>query len=71
MRIKKFNGGAGAILCNTCGRIVKEGWADAKGYQKTHYDRFCSTPNRITMQEWESNKPLYCSIKCENEATTL
>lgn len=25
MRIKKFNGGSGAILCNTCRVIVMEG----------------------------------------------
>jgi hypothetical protein len=25
-RIKKFNGGEGAILCNRCRVIIKEGW---------------------------------------------
>lgn len=25
-RIKKFNGGEGAILCNLCRVIIKEGW---------------------------------------------
>jgi len=55
-RIKKFNGGAGAILCSGCYVIIKEGWAD-----ETNPD-----PKRITNKEWKSNDPLYCE-KCQEK----
>jgi hypothetical protein len=60
-RIKKFNGGAGAICCNKCSVIVKEGFA----YDETNPD-----PKRITDKDWKSNKPLYCE-ECEEKMKNL
>lgn len=56
LRIKKFNGGARAILCSKCHVIIKEGWADETNPE----------PNRITKKDWESNKPLYCE-ECQEK----
>ena len=55
MRIKKFNSSYGAILCNKCSIIVKEGFSD-EGID----------PRRITAKDWKSNKPLYCD-KCKEQ----
>ena len=56
VRIKKFNGGAGALLCSNCRAIVKEGWAD----------EINSDPKRIIKKDWESKKPLYCE-ECQEK----
>lgn len=45
-RIKKFNNGMGAILCNRCRTIVKEGFYPNGG---------------ITEEEWKSEEPLFCT----------
>jgi hypothetical protein len=50
MRIKKFNGGEGAILCNGCRVIVKEGWGDK--------------PSQISKADWESDEPVACN-RCQ------
>ena len=50
MRLKKFNGGEGAILCNNCRVIVKEHWGDL--------------PSQISKADWDSNEPIYCK-KCK------
>ena len=49
LRLKKFNGGKGAILCNRCLVIIKEGFADYGG--------------QITKEDWEDNSPIFCD-KC-------
>lgn len=48
-RIKKFNGGRGAILCNKCRVIVKEGFVVAEG-----------PFGQITHEDWQSEEPIYC-----------
>lgn len=49
-RLKKFNGGKGAILCNGCLVIVKEGFGNG---------RF-----NISAADWKSKEPLFC-FTCE------
>jgi len=49
-RIIKFNGGSGAILCNKCKVIVKQGWGNL--------------PYQISNKDLESKEPIYCN-KCE------
>ena len=63
-RIKKFNGGACAILCNGCSIIIKEGmynnvWAVAYHKQKGTYP-----DGIITQEDWDSDEPIYCE-KCK------
>ena len=59
-RIRKFNGGAGAILCNKCWVILKEGWV----YTDPQY--FYLNETRISKKDWESEEPLYCE-KCKQK----
>jgi hypothetical protein len=46
-RIRKLNGGAGALLCSKCHRIVYSG-IEGEGERK------------FTQEEWDSKDPLYC-----------
>lgn len=50
-RLKKFNGGLGAILCNKCRVIVKEGFFPE---------------GTITKEDWASDEPVFCE-RCEKE----
>ena len=50
-RIKKFNAGYRAVLCNRCSIIVYSG-IEGEG------------EGPITDEEWNSNKPCYCK-KCK------
>ena len=52
-RLKKFNGGLGAILCNGCRVILKSG--------------FGCRPNQISEEDWQSNKPIFCK-RCEQRS---
>ena len=54
-RILKFNNGAGAILCNGCRTILKEGFSDDG-----------TDPFNITKADRESNEPMYCNA-CSTE----
>jgi len=54
-RIKKFNNGAAAILCNKCLAIVEEGFSEDE-----------VDPKRITKADWDSDEPLYCD-KCKEK----
>jgi len=55
VRIKKFNNSYGAILCNNCHIIVKEGFSEDTADCK-----------KITQEDWDSNEPLYCE-KCKEK----
>lgn len=48
-RIKKFNGGRGAILCNNCRVILMSGFYP---------------DGLITKEAWESDDPILCKV-CE------
>lgn len=50
-RIRKYNNGNGAILCNGCNVIVKHGFIR---------EDVMTTPERITPADWNSLDPLYC-----------
>lgn len=71
-RVKKFNGGAGAILCSYCSVILKEGFAlnlHAVEYYKKHSKDF---DGLITEEDWASDEPMFCEecklvLKNENE----
>jgi hypothetical protein len=66
-RIRKFNGGAGAILCNGCNVIIWEGF-EGNAFQEARLRRLW--PNckpLISKEAWESEEPLYCE-KCNEEA---
>ena len=58
-RIRKFNSGAGAILCNGCGVIVMDGFIEFLGSSFT--PKF-STFDRITKEDWDSKEPIYCEV---------
>lgn len=59
-RIKKFNGGAGGLLCNECGKIVKEGSDDSLWAIEYHKRKGTYPQGLITKEDWESDEPLYC-----------
>ena len=52
VRIKKYNSSNGAILCNGCRVIVKEGFGDE--------------PTQISKEDWQSNEPLFCK-ECDSD----
>jgi hypothetical protein len=60
-RVKKFNGGAGAILCSECRVILKEGflgndWAEAVNKKKGTYPG-----GLISKEDWDLEEPMFCS----------
>ena len=65
-RIRKFNNSAGAILCNKCGVIVKQGWDNSERAIAYHKQEGTFPDGLITQEEWDSKEPLYCK-KCEKE----
>jgi hypothetical protein len=65
-RIKKFNGGGGAILCSKCRIIIKEGFEDSVFAIAYHKQKGTYPDGLITKSDWESNKPLYCK-KCKEK----
>lgn len=65
-RIKKFNSSAGAILCNKCRVIIKEGF-DTNSWAVTYHKNKGTYPDGlITKEDWESDEPLYCK-ECEEK----
>jgi hypothetical protein len=65
-RIKKFNSGAGAILCNGCSVILMEGF-EGNAYNEARVRKFF--PNvlpLISKESWESNDPIYCASCAAN-----
>ena len=65
-RIKKFNSGAGAILCSKCCVIVKEGWDSSPWAVEYHKRKGTYPDGLITQEEWDSKEPLYCE-KCKEK----
>jgi len=65
-RIRKFNGGAGALICSKCSVIVKEGWDSSEWAIEYHKRRGTYPDGLITQADWDSKEPLFCE-KCKNK----
>jgi hypothetical protein len=66
IRIKKFNGGAGALLCNKCRTIIKEGFFESVWAVEAHKRRGTYPDGLITKEDWASKEPMYCD-ECKSK----
>lgn len=65
-RVKKFNGSAGAILCNGCRVIIKEGVENNAWAVAYHKKRGTYPDGLIKQEDWDSDEPIYCE-KCKEK----
>ncbi len=65
-RIKKFNGGAGAIICSECSIILKEGFVGNTWAEEVHKKKGTYPEGLISSADWASNEPMFCK-DCQNE----
>jgi hypothetical protein len=69
-RIRKYNSGAGAVLCNQCSTIVKEGFIGNAYAEAVHKKRGTFPDGMISEADWASDEPMFCdSCKKKNEDT--
>lgn len=65
-RVKKFNSGAGAILCSECRVILKEGFEENAWAIEVHKKRGTYPCGLITKEDWASDEPVFC-CDCQEE----
>jgi hypothetical protein len=59
-RVKKFNSGAGAILCSECRVIIKEGFMGNEWAEAVHKKRGTYPSGLISKEDWASEEPMFC-----------
>lgn len=65
-RIKKFNGGSGALLCSECSVILKEGFLGNVWAEEVHKKRGTYPEGLITQEDWDSEEPIFC-LECNEK----
>lgn len=65
-RIKKYNSGAGALICSRCSVILKEGFIGNAWAEAVHKKKGTYPAGLITKEDWASDEPLFCD-ECKEE----